>query len=258
MNKVVYLLFFLLIILNSCKGTKAVATSGIKKISTEKIISNHYKQSFNFETLNARVKIKYDDGKQSFSPNATLRFEKDKTIWISVKMLGITLAKVLITPDKVSYYEKINNTYFEGDFIVLSEWLGTNDLDFDKVQQMLLGQALFDLREGKYKSSVFDAAYQLKPKEDLELFERLFMILPDNYKIGIQQLKQPTEERNLTIKYQSYQKVGNQDFPEKIEIEALQGKDKTMINVEYKQVDYNARVTFPFKIPSGYKEVTIQ
>ncbi len=257
MNKVLYLLCFSLIILNSCKGTKAISGSGIKKISAEKVIANHYNRSFNFETLNARVKVKYDDGKQSFSPIATLRFQKDKTIWVSVKMLGITLAKALITPEKVSYYEKINNSYFEGDFKLLSTWLGT-DLDFDKVQQMLLGQALFNLREDKYKSTIANQNYQLTPKTELALFERLFLVYPTTFKMAIQQLKQPIENRNLTINYQSYQKVGNQDFPKEINIEALQGEEKTTIDVEYRVVDYNAKVSFPFKIPSGYKEVTIQ
>lgn len=257
MNRIFCLLFFSLIVLNSCKGIKNVTESGVKRLSAEKIIANHYNRSFNFETLNAKVKVKYDDGKQSFSPIATLRFERDKKIWVSVKMLGITLAKVLITPEKVSYYEKINNTYFEGDFRLLSEWLGTN-LDFKKAQQMLLGQALFNLREDKYKSTITNQSYQLQPKTELALFERLFLVRPDTFKMAQQKLKQPTENRDLTIYYKTYQKVGNQEFPKEIYIEALQDNKKTTIEIEYKTVDYNAKVSFPFTIPSGYKQVTIQ
>ncbi|WP_103069002.1 DUF4292 domain-containing protein [Aquimarina sediminis] len=257
MNKLFYLLCLSLIVLNSCKGTKAISESRVKKLNAEKIIANHYNNSFNFKTLNSRLKVKYNDGKQSFSPNATLRLEKDKTIWVSVKILGITFAKALITPDKVSYYEKVNNTYFEGNFKLLSEWLGT-DLNFDKVQQMLLGQALFNLREDKYKSSIEGKTYQLQPKAELALFERLFLIYPSTFKISSQRLKQPLENRGLIIDYQSYQKVGNQDFPKGIYIEALQDNEKTTIEIDYKTVDYNAKVSFPFKIPSGYKQVTVQ
>ena len=173
-----------------------------------------------------------------------------------MKLLGITLAKVLITPEKVSYYEKINNTYFEGGFRLLSEWLGT-DLDFEKVQQMLLGQVLFNLRKDKYRSSIAYQAYQLQPKAEA-LLGQLFLIRPDTFKMARQKFEQPIENRNLTIHYKSYQKAGNQDFPKEIYIEALQDKEKTTIEIEYKAVDYNARVSFPFKIPSGYKQVTIQ
>ena len=257
MSRILFVVCFSLFFLNSCKSTKVVSTSRVKKMNAEKIIANHYNRDFNFKTLNARIKVKYDNGRQSFSPTATLRLEKDKTIWVSVKMLGITLAKALITPEKVSYYEKINNTYFEGDFKLLSEWLGTA-LSYDKVQQLLLGQALFNLREDKYRSSIADRSYLLKPKEESALFERLFLIHPDSFKIFSQQLKQPVESRDLAINYQGYQKVGNQDFPKEIYIEALQENKKTTIGIEYKTVDYNVIVSFPFKIPPGYKEVTIQ
>ncbi|SHI93563.1 DUF4292 domain-containing protein [Aquimarina spongiae] len=256
MNKICYLLCFSLFFLYSCKGTKTANTTKVKKLSAEKVIANHYNRSFNFETLNARIKVKYDDGKRGVSPTATLRIEKDKVIWVSVKMLGITLAKALITPDKVSYYEKIENSHFEGDFQLLSEWLGT-DLDFDKVQQLLLGQALFNLREDKYKTSIDEGSYLLKPKTDFVLFERLFLVDPGNFKMAEQKLKQPAENRDLSIKYQGYQKIGNQDFPKRIIIEAVEGDDTTIIDVEYRAVDYNARVSFPFKIPSGSKEISI-
>jgi len=257
MNRIFYLLCFSLIILQSCGGTKAISGSNIKKLKTEKIITNHYNKSFNYNTINARVKVKYDNGKQSFSPSVTLRMEKDKKIWLSAKLLGITLAKVLITPEKVSYYEKINSTYFEGNFELLSDWLGT-DLDFEKVQQILLGQALFDLRNDKYSSSIENQKYQLQPKKELELFERLFVINPDTFKMFSQQLKQPLENRNLLVNYKSYQKVGNQDFPKEIRVEASGDSSKTTINIDYRSVDYNARVSFPFKIPSGYEQVTIE
>ncbi|MBW1293951.1 DUF4292 domain-containing protein [Aquimarina litoralis] len=257
MNRLFYLLCFCLVILNSCKGTKAVSGASVKKLKTAKIISNHSSNDFNFTTLNARVKVRYDDGKQSFSPNVTLRLEKDKKIWVSAKLLGITLAKALITPEKVSYYEKVNNTYFEGDFKLLSEWLGT-ELDFEKVQQLLLGQALFNLNNEKYSSSIANQKYRLQPKKELALFERLFIINPDNFKIFSQQLKQPLENRNLLINYSSYQKVGNQDFPKEINIMATEGVAKTVIMIEYRNVDYNPKVSFPFKIPSGYEEVTIE
>lgn len=257
MNKLRYLLCFLLIIFQSCKSTKSIHEVGVKKLRAEKIISNHYNTSFNFETLNIKVKVVYDDGKQSFSPNVTLRMEKDKKIWLSAKILGITLAKVLITPEKVSYYEKINNTYFDGDFQMLSQWLGT-ELDFNKVQQLLLGQALFNLREGKYTSSIAYQKYELQPKIQLALFERLFILNPDNFKIFSQQLKQTEEKRNLTISYPSYQKAGNQAFPKEIHIQALEAGGRTTIQLEYRAVDYNANVSFPFNIPSGYEQVTIQ
>jgi hypothetical protein len=57
------------------------------------------------------------------------------------------MAKASITPTSVSYYEKIKGTYFEGDFSALSGcW---DRFGFYKIQNMLLGEALDDLKKRK-------------------------------------------------------------------------------------------------------------
>ena len=123
-----FLVFFLI----GCKSKQAVATAAASE-NTEvfKVIKGHYNNQQDFKTLSIRANAKYEDAKQSHSMNADIRIKKDEIIWINIKFLGIPMAKAMITPTKVSYYEKINNSYFEGDFSVLSNWLGT-DLDFNK------------------------------------------------------------------------------------------------------------------------------
>ncbi len=97
------------------------------------------------------------------------RMKKDDTIWMSGQLLGIPLAKVMITPNSVQFYEKITRTYFDGDFRLLSDLLGT-PLDFQKVQNLLLGQTIYDLREERYQLTESARGYQLKPVEQ-EIFE---------------------------------------------------------------------------------------
>ena len=127
---------FLILFLVGCKSKQTVATanaSANKEVS--QIIKGHYANQYDCKTLNIRANAKYDDAKQSHSLNADIRIKKDEIIWINIKFFGIPMAKALITPKKVSYYEKINGTYFEDDFSMLSNWLGT-DLNFQKVQNL--------------------------------------------------------------------------------------------------------------------------
>lgn len=129
----------------SCKTKQSVKEAAANEsLVAAKIIEGHYENNKEFSTLNIRANAKYKDEKQSHSVTADIRIKKDEIIWINVKLLGFPVAKALITPDKVSYYEKINNTYFEGNFNLLSNWLGT-ELDFNKVQNLLIGNAIDDL-----------------------------------------------------------------------------------------------------------------
>ena len=136
---------FLIVFLIGCKSKQAVATAAANEnTEVSKVIKGHYTNDFDFKTLNIRANARYEDEKQSHSMNADIRIKKDEIIWINIKFFGIPMAKAIITPTKVSYYEKLNGTYFEGDFSMLSNWLGT-DLDFNKVQNLFLGKAIDDL-----------------------------------------------------------------------------------------------------------------
>lgn len=229
----------------------------MEDISTKKIISNHYDNSFDQKTVNANLNAKYSNDKMSTTVNIKLRIETDKTIWMSATKLGFPLAKLKITTDRVSYYEKLNGTYFDGDFSLLSEWLGT-EMDYEKVQNILLGQAVLNLRKGKYDSKIDNKLYQLTPKKENELFGILFFLNPDNFKLNRQEIQNTEKQQMLTVSYANYKDIKGQQFPENINIRATDHQKLTTINIEYKSVEFNEELTFPFEIPSGYKEISLK
>ena len=230
---------------------------GIEDISTKKIISNHYDNNFNQKTVNANLNAKYSDNKMSTSVNIKLRIDMDKTIWMSATKLGFPLAKVKITPSRVSYYEKLKGTYYDGDFALLSKWLGT-ELDYEKVQNILLGQAVLNLKKEKYDSKIDNQSYQLSPIKENELFGILFFMNPDNFKLNRQEITNTEKQQMLSVSYANYKDIKGEQFPENINIRATDRNNLTTINIEYKSVEFNEELTFPFEIPSGYKEITLK
>ncbi|MCR4032717.1 MULTISPECIES: DUF4292 domain-containing protein [Flavobacterium] len=244
----------------SCK-TKAVAVQGntsqvVAPKEDKKVIEKHYENKLDFSTLYIKASAKYVDAKQSQNVTAEIRIEKDKQILISVRFLGITMAKALITPSAVSYYEKINSTYYEGDFTSLSKWLGT-DLDYNKVQNLLIGEAFDDLRKGKYTQTIVENLFRLDEEKEADL-KKTFFLDAEKYLIQKEEISQPSENRNLQIAY-SDSKVFNQGtLPTSIEINAVQPKGKTSINLNYNNISFNEELSFPYSVPSGYKKVTIQ
>ena len=242
----------ILLILSSCGGTKTV--TGSKLSSVKDIIASHTSAEPSFNTLAGRVQVVYEDDKKQQSITASLRIEKDAIIWIKASILGITLAKVLITPDKVSYYESISSTYFEGDFDLLSDLLGT-EIDFKKAQDILLGQSIFNLDASNYKSEIFLNKYKLQPKRQPQNFIHSIFLNSENLKVSTETLSQPNDERNLDIRYTDYQKINGIFYPSEIEINASEKDSKTRIKLKYKKIDLNVAISFPFRIPNGYEEI---
>lgn len=253
-KKAITILSICLIVI-SCKGKKEIVE--IEDAATAKVVASHYSTAPSFETMTSRMKLRYQDGERSQSVTVSFRMKKDSSIWMSAQLLGIPLAKVLITKDRVSYYEKISKTYFDGDYRLVSKWLGTS-LDYEKLQNLLLGQAIYDLREEKYKLTESSQGYQLVPSQELDAIKKMFLLDPQNFKALAQQLAQERENRNVTVTYPKYQKVSGQTIPEDIKIVANNGGTGTQVEVNFKSVSFNEAVSFPFDIPSGYEEIEIE
>ncbi|HUH46970.1 MAG TPA: DUF4292 domain-containing protein, partial [Arenibacter sp.] len=89
----------------SCKTTGIVKGGAIDdELTAKSVIRNHYYSHLNFKTLSGKMKIDYSDGSTTQSVSVSFRMEKDKAIWLSAP-LGIV--KAYITPDRVSFYNKL-------------------------------------------------------------------------------------------------------------------------------------------------------
>jgi hypothetical protein len=166
------------------------------------------------------------------------------------------MAKALITPTSVSYYEKINSTYYDGDFTSLSKWLGT-ELDYSKVQNLLVGETLDDLRKGKYTQTIVENLIRLEDEKDTKL-KKVFFLEPEKYLLQKEQISQATENIMLEIKYADSKTFDQGTLPTSIEINAIQPKGKTDINLNYNNISFNEELSFPYSVPGGYKKVLIK
>ena len=249
-----FFLILVVVLVSSCKSTKVVSGGSVdEKLSAKSVIKSHYQNENKFKSLNGKVRISYSDGESSQNVSVSLRMEKDKAIWMSAP-LGIV--KAYITPERVSFYNKLENEYFDGDFSYLSDLLGT-DVDFSILQNLLMGQAIVDLRDQKYTIDIDEGAYRLTPKLAGELYKTLFRIEPENFKMDLQQLSQPIEKRLLQISYVNYQKVDNEILPNEIKIKAIAKDKENNIDLEFRNIELNGTVNFPYSIPKGFTEIEL-
>ncbi|WP_179009517.1 DUF4292 domain-containing protein [Winogradskyella forsetii] len=240
----------------SCNSAKSVIDSGVAsdKLSAKQVIRQHEKNEADFKTMNARVAIDIIQGENEQGHTFSLRMEKDKVIWLSAT-LG--MARMMITPEKVRFYNKIDNEFFDGDYKLLSDVVGV-DLDFMKVQNILLGQSIYDLKDEPHQVSVSGNSYALSPKDQNALMELFYLINPSHFKMDSLQLQQQLKKRMLQVDYATYQEVKKQIIPENIRIIAVDDTDQVAITLEFKSVSLDGEVRFPFNIPEGYKEIEIK
>lgn len=243
-----------ILVLGACGSNKAVIGEEVDLgMSVRQLIGKHYDTQPDFKTLSARVKIDYSNGDKSQGFNVSLRMEKDKIIWISGP-LGVVKAQ--ITPDRVSFYNKLQNEYFDGDFGYLSDLLGT-ELDFEKVQNILLGNAMMDLRKERYLLDHQGNRYELRPRNAQQMLRTLFTMEPKHFKISSQLIAQPWDQRQLQASY-TYQDIMGNALPDEIKIVAADQGETSHIQLEFRNLELDRTLNFPYQIPKGYDKITLK
>ncbi|KAB1066549.1 DUF4292 domain-containing protein [Tamlana haliotis] len=242
------------LLLFNCKSSKTIKPGEANyKLSTKQLIKANKAQEADFRTLQSKLKIGFTQGGKTQAYTLTFRAKKDEVLWINAPF---SVVRAMVTPEKVSFYNKLDNTYFDGDYEYLSDLLGT-ELDFQKVQNLLFGEAIFDLNSDTYNASVADGAYVVSPKEQRALFEIFFLMSPKTFKVTSQQVSQPSEHRHLQVDYTAYHLVEAQRLPERIKVIAVEANEETIVDLEFRNVTLNEDFRFPFKIPSGFKKIKL-
>ena len=240
MKKINLLFLFLMLILAGCSSKKKVVstvdTSAFEESSattnsgtfTKNLVQKiqELENSKDFKTLYIKANARYEDSHQTQNVQADIRIKKDEIILVSIRFLGITMAKALITQDKVQYYEKPNGTHFEGDYATLSRWLST-DLNFEKLQNLLIGNALFDLSKENLESKSIENETGLFSKT--KQLEKVFWIENNNNQLIKQSFHRIIENQKLHVHYPSFQNHNGIVLPSQTLIEATQEKQKKNI-----------------------------
>lgn len=241
----------LLLIITSCK-TKQSVLEADTSVSAKEIIENYNNRNqLDFQTLHIKGSTKYG----FLSPNIDLRIKKDEIILVSIRVpLAGTIIKAKVTPDYVSYYNDLQSEYFEGDYEFLSDFLGT-ELDFQKVQNLLLGRTLDNLSREKFIFEIENNLYKLSSsRKDLN---KAYYFEPNNFRLVRQFVEQKHENRSAFVEYSNYKIQNNNVLPFTVFISSLNKKDKNEFKVEYKSMEFNTGISFPYEIPSGYRAIEI-
>lgn len=247
--------FFLYVVLISflvvgCKAKNILPTDSEidTSLKSEQILDLHQASFPKFQSLSGAISVSFDNGKEQQSLPFTFRMKTNEAIWLSAP-LGI--AKAFLTPEKIQFYNKLDNTFYDGDYSLIGELIGV-ELDYKMVENLLLGQLV--LQSHRYKVFTKDDGYVCFA-QNTGLFN-VDSVINSHFRVSETILEKPNEfkiETNYT-----YQNVGNQLFPNEINIKSRSEGNNTNINIRFSGIELDKQFNFPFKIPSECKPLTIK
>jgi len=224
------------------------------------VVSAHASEIKSFELSNldfhtfsgrAKTRIELGDGAQDVTLN--LRMERDKSIWVSVTaMLGVEVARVLITPDSIKILNKLQGEYISKPFDYVHKYTNKG-ITFPMLQDLLLANVSPTLLRTDM--------VQVASAED----EFLVVGIKDelSYKYRINKANRPFNlslqrigaNQSMEAYYSNYNKTAGYNFPLRITLN-MAGDDFTLKSqMDFNKVEFNEKVELPFTIPARYKEV---
>jgi len=125
------------------------------------------------------------------------------------------------------------------------------------LQNILLGQAMQNVKKQKQQLEIKDNAYVLSPKDQSDLFQAFYSVSPSHFKLDKQQIVNSIKQQQLAILYSNYKIIQSEVIPTKISISAQQKKQFTQIDATFKSIKLNTAVNTSFKIPTNYKRLNL-
>jgi len=253
--KPVLVLLIFSFVLSACGGSQsALKENDLKTETLKAIIKNYNKSNPAFKTMRGRIKGTYDNGSEQQTINVSYRFQKDKTLWMSAKFAGlIQVAKMMITPENIKFYEKIDNSYFDGNFKLVSAFLGM-ELNYSQLQNLFTGQALKNIKISNTDFQTAENYFQMVTNYDNGLTQ--FLLL-DAKTFKIKQQTLSLRDKQIKVSYKSYQVVNGQSFPEEFVILAGDTNQQIQITLIYKNIKLNDKLKFPFSFPNNYTPIQL-
>lgn len=229
----------------STAATPVLTPAGVKAANTS------------FQYLNGRGKVHFKRKDTDQSANFALRIKRDSAIWLSGSLLGIEGVRALLTPDSVRVVNRLQKTYFAGDYAYLSQLLNV-PVTYRQMQDILLGD---------YQVAPKGALPVVKTEGDNQavtypqaplILEQLVSTVTGR----LQQLKvsESAAQRSLTVGYADFQKPTGTELPFAFTTNVLGqqgGAESTSATLNYQKVEVGSgHLNFPFSIPKGYAKQT--
>lgn len=256
----------LIIILSSCSTVRRTIREPLKEQGPEYLFNNLKANELKYNTFSARFNTSFTQQKNETSFSGQIRIQKDSLIWISISpVLGIEMARLLITNDSVKYMNRIDNYYFVSDFNYINSLINST-LDFDMLQAFLTGNDFSFYENSSFKAGIDNQEYNLATtnRRKLKKYVRNNQLInipiqhiwlsPETFKISRVMVRETQQGGRKVEGTYEYVNNGTQLVPEKLSFNLETIENKLQIKVQYSKVATTDSIAFPFRIPPKYRK----
>lgn len=253
----------------SCAATNNAKTTIKKPTDTSAIVSPNsgffeaVTKKQNFDNLKITSKISVENG--SFIPtlDGIIYIENNQKIWMNLSALFLNVARGVASPSGIKAYEKYNKTYIDSDFAYLNKLLNVNFINYNSLQNLLLGRTFVPVNEKDFILTNNAQGYSLTSAQNQKVvangktseYKISLSYSPEMEltKVKIEDAKTPD---SLEISYSNWENQGSMRLPKNVKI-IIKGQKTDQILIENTKFDFS-KIETPYSVPANYTKKTIK
>lgn len=247
MNRLLpFLLFFFVL---ACKSTSEMSSSAAKKMSAKQLSKQMLAANYEFDFLQAKARVKFDDGSINQSFTANIRIENNSTIWMSLTgPFGIEGARVMMNKDRIQIIDRLNNKYYDEEYTFIDKYLSfQTSLLF--LQNLIVGNVFQDELS---KNKVLSDQDNYIINYDYNGLEAKYTVSP-NYKYRRVEMDEKFGSRKIEIDFNDYKFIDEQLFAMLRNIHFSENENDVFIEMNFSKVKKENALEFPFNVPDRLK-----
>jgi hypothetical protein len=259
-NKLFWTFCCLLVIVasNSCKSKKVIPTKTLETklpqegpTAKEVVLNTIDANTNNFSFYQSRAKVNYKDDKQKVELDVNLIMEKDQYIWMSVTaVLGIEVARVMITQDSVKILDRLHRKYIAADFDYIQR-MSNVPLKLNNLQNLIVGNTVFN---NSVQKSEVDTVLGILSVSTLINTQKQTTFYNTNYKVNRTLIAEQNQSRQLNISYPTYANFDQNVYPSTLNIN-IRAEKNIECTFELSNFVFTKKREAQFTVPSGYEVV---
>jgi len=206
-------------------------------------------QQVAYNTFSGRASTQLDINGNSNDVTLNIRIKKDKQIWVSITaLLGIEVARALITPDSIKVINKLQGLYLKKPFSYIYQY-ASRQVNYKTIEALLVGNVMPEVLTENTHLKTDLSNVTLSGNLDELLYN---VLLNNTMRVTQFNLNNEGAAQALLVNNGNFIQANNRLIPSQIDILSTIGNKKIQANLRYTKVDFDQPLEFPFNIPERY------
>lgn len=203
-----------------------------------------------FNTFSGRAKTKLAIDGKSNDVTLNIRIQHTKKIWVSITaILGVEVARALITPDSILVVNRLQGVYVKKPFSYIYNY-ASRQVNYQTVESLLVGNPISELLNDNSKVTT-GANGNTTLSGNLQNLIYSLLIGPD-YKVTQTSLSNAAAGQSLQVSNSQFIQADNRIIPSQINITSTVKNKNIQAELQYNRTEFNQPLEYPFTIPDRF------